>query len=87
MKKFYILTLTALMIGFGFGVVNSERVAPTVQAEDCQYPTRDNSGGCDNSDPCDPENIKNGGACKDEPSPIAPVAPTPQPAPVQPKCS
>jgi hypothetical protein len=75
MKKFYIVTLVALLVGFGFGVVNAQQVVPTVKADECQYPNRDNSGGCDNSDPCDPENIKNGGACEDKPAPI-PVAPT-----------
>lgn len=40
-------------------VVNNERLS-------CQYPVRPLvHGKCDNSDPCDPENIKSGGYCDD----------------------
>ncbi len=32
--------------------------------EECQYPNRPYTNGqCDNTDPCDPTNIKDGGAC------------------------
>lgn len=64
--------------------------AQTFDHSNCQYPDRTTnpSNGCDNSDPCDPANVKGGsGDCTDKPSetitvpePVKPVEQAPVPA-------
>lgn len=42
--------------------------------EECQYPPRPYvNGQCDNTDPCDPTNIKEGGACTTTVQPNTPT--------------
>lgn len=70
-------------------VVGQQTPASTVQAQSfdhsqCQYPDRTSNpvNGCDNSDPCDPANVKGGdGSCKpvEQTTPAEPVQ-----VPVQP---
>lgn len=62
---------------------------PAFDYSQCQYPDRTTNppGGCDNSDPCDPANVKGGsGDCVDvavpkvnETAPTVDVEPTPAP--------
>ena len=63
--------------------------AQTFDHSQCQYPDRTTNpvDGCDNSDPCDPANVKGGsGDCSDvvtpQPviEPVAPVTQAPEPA-------
>jgi len=59
--------------------------APAFDHSNCQYPDRTTNppNGCDNSDPCDPAQVKGGsGDCLPQPSTVAP-APTITPAPAK----
>lgn len=62
---------TGLIVGIFLGAIvmaqPEAQVNSIQQTQQCQYPQRplNPDGSCDNSDPCDPANIKNGGACKD----------------------
>lgn len=70
-------------------MVGQQTPAATVQAQSfdhsqCQYPDRTSNpvDGCDNSDPCDPANVKGGdGSCKpvEQPKPAEPVQQPTQP--------
>jgi hypothetical protein len=75
-------------------VIGQSNPLPSVQAQSfdhsqCQYPDRTSNpvDGCDNTDPCDPANVKGGdGSCSDalpaQPviEPVAPVTQAPEPA-------
>lgn len=76
LKKFplilFILIVITLLIAViyrasNLGLLPVSARFTTAEQSNCQYPTRplNPDGSCDNSDPCDPTNIKNGGACKD----------------------
>lgn len=59
-----LVVFTLLFIGSG--------QAAEFSHEDCQYPTRTTNppNGCDNTDPCDPNNTENAsGACVEEKEP------------------
>lgn len=86
---FYIAGL-ALASNVGYEAGKPTQVqAQTFDHSNCQYPDRTSNpaNGCDNSDPCDPANVKGGdGSCKDatpaQPviEPVAPVTQAPEPA-------
>lgn len=74
----------------GSFIAGQQTPAPAAQAQsfdhsNCQYPDRTTNppNGCDNSDPCDPANVKGGsGDCVAVPEDKAPVSsPSLEPAP------
>ena len=83
-----------MVIGLAFAPVQTTPKPARATQEgfdhsNCQYPHRTTNppNGCDNSDPCDPANVKGGsGDCEsnnEDHAPIVPqpVAPTPTPTP------
>lgn len=91
MTKTIVAFLPAIiLLGFwtaGAFIAGQQTPAPAANAQSfdhsqCQYPDRTTNppNGCDNSDPCDPSNVKGGsGDCVEAPTPAVQ-----QPAPVEP---
>lgn len=64
---------------------SAQQVAP-FDHSNCQYPTRTTNppNGCDNSDPCDPINTKNGsGDCTPMSTPEVPMSPPMSTEPIE----
>lgn len=89
----------AIIVGLLIGLIAAQ-LLPTANAQDsvvapfdhsnCQYPDRTTNppDGCDNSDPCDPAQVKGGsGDCKDNDENHAPIVSQPvSPAPATAEC-
>lgn len=77
MKKLVSLILLCVLVLIALGnysLIGSEPLNNVMQKIECQYPLRTTNpeGGCDNSDPCDPQSAAKGGSgeCNDRVEPI-----------------
>lgn len=74
MKKIAAAAALLLILFFVFATRNQSSGTEPLFNELCQYPTRTTNpeGGCDNSDPCDPQSAAKGGSgeCADYIEPV-----------------